>query len=261
MQKLLAKDNLPITLLDQIIECSMILFLESQTVSRLLLFFTILALSAGSSHSLAQPAKMANNLQTSAQSAKDNLSKGQKYLSYLAIAGAIAIPAFVTGECMMHVNFIKALYEWITHGRQARSYFSKNRTGTLYFVTITIRNFESSPTNFFTSKTPSDLIQQVDTFLKKSIKKDKHLVRIMVEPMIATKTGKKIILAPLYCLWDQKKGITHDLEKKFYLTTTTNADNVFEALKLFTIGSLLSAQFLIIPFAYRHGCNLLTKLK
>ena len=230
-------------------------------MSRLLLFFTILALTVGSSHSLPQPTPKTKNFQTSAQSAKDKLSKGHKYLSYLAVAGAIAVPAFVTGECMMHVNFIKALYEWITHGREARSYFSKNPTGTLYCVTVTIRDFDSSPTSFFTSRTPSSLIQQVDTFLKSSIKKDKHLVRIMIEPMIATKTGKKIMLAPLYCLWDQKKGITQDLEKKFYLTATTNADNVFEALKLFTIGSLLSAQFFIIPFAYRHGRLLLTKLK
>lgn len=230
-------------------------------MSRLLLFFTILALSTGSGHSIPQSTSKTKNFQLSAQSAKDKLSKGQKYLSYLAVAGAIAVPAFVTGECMMHVNFIKALYEWITHGREARSYFSKNRTGTLYCVTVTIRDFESSPTNFFTSQIPSDLIKQVDTFLKNSIKKDKHLVRIMVEPMIATKTGKKIMLAPLYCLWDQKKGITQDLEKKFYLTATTNADNVFESLKLFTVGSLLSAQFFIIPFAYRHCRHILTTIK
>ncbi len=256
---MLAKDNLLITLLDHVIECSMMSFLESQTVSRLLLFFAILALTTGSSHSAPQPTKV-KNFQTSTQSAKDKLSKGQKYLSYLAVAGALAVPAFITGECMMHVNFIKALYEWITHGRTARSYFSKHHTGTLYCVTITIRDFESSPTNFFTSHVPSELIKQVDTFLKSSIDKDKHLVRIMVEPMIATKTGRKIMLAPLYCLWDPKEGITHDLEKKFYLTATTNADNVFEALKLFTVGSLLSAQFFVIPFAYRHCRHLLTKL-
>lgn len=230
-------------------------------MSRLLLFLTILALTSGSSHSVPQQTTKTNNLQTSAQSAKDTLSKGQKYLSYLAIAGAIAIPAFVTGECMMHVNFIKGFYEWITHGKAARSYFSKNPTGALYCVTITIRNFETAPTSFFTAKTPSDLIEQVDAFLKKSIAKDKHLVRILIEPMIVTKTGKKIMLAPLYCLWNHKKGITHDLEKKFYLTATTNADNVFEALKLFTVGSLLSAQFFVIPFAYRHGRLLLTKIK
>jgi hypothetical protein len=255
---LLAKGNVPITLLDHIIECSVILFSEPKTVSRLLLFFTILALASGSGRSLPQP-KKAHHYQTPAQSAKETLSKGQKYLSYLAVAAALAVPAFITGECMMHVNFIKALYEWITHGRTARSYFSKNPTGTLYCVTVTIRDFESSPTSFFTSHTPSDLIKEVDSFLKKTIKKDKHLVRIMVEPMIATKTGKKIMLAPLYCLWDPKQGITQDLEKKFYLTATTNADNVFEALKLFTVGSLLSAQFFIIPFAYRHGRHLLTK--
>jgi len=236
----------------------MISFLEPNPVYCLLLFFTIFALCAGSTHSVAPKSK---NFELSTQSAKDKLSKGQKYLSYLAVAGAIAVPAFVTGECMMHVNFIKAFYEWITHGRTARSYFSKNPTGALYCVTVTIRNFETVPASFFTAKTPSDLIEQVDKFLKKSISQDKHLVRILIEPMIVTKIGKKIILAPLYCLWDNKKGITQDLEKKFYLTATTNADNVFEALKLFTVGSLLSAQFFIIPFAYRHCCHLLTKIK
>ena len=49
----------------------------------------------------------------------------------------------------------------------------------------------------------------------------------------------------------------------FSLTNLSLKDNinVFEALKLFTIGSLLSAQFLVIPFAYHHGRNLLAKLK
>ena len=230
-------------------------------MSRLLLFFTILALSAGSSNSAPHPTPKTKNFKVSVQSAKDKLSKGQKFISYLAIAGAIAVPAFITGECMMHVNFIKAFYEWVTHGRTARSYFSKNPTGALYCVTVTIRNFETVPASFFTAQTPSDLIEQVDRFLKKSIPKDKHLVRLLIEPIIVTKIGKKIILAPLYCLWDHKKGISLDLKKKFYLTATTNADNVFEALKLFTVGSLLSAQFFVIPFVYRHGRLLLTKIK
>lgn len=228
-------------------------------MSRLLLFFTLLAFALPEvSHTFTSPLPKAKN---SISSSKRVPKKPpHHYLSYLAVAGAIAVPAFVTGECMMHINFIKAFYEWITHGKAARSYFSKNPTGALYCVTVTIRNFETAPENFFTSPTPIDLIEQVDKFLRKAISKDKHLVRVLIEPMIVTKTGKKIILAPLYCLWDHEKGITHDLEKKFYLTATTNADNVFEALKLFTVGSLLSAQFFIIPFAYRHCRHFLSKI-
>jgi hypothetical protein len=227
-------------------------------VSRLLLVFIIVALAwQRASHPIARPlAKIKQPTYTHKASSK----KPHQYLSYLAIAAALAVPAFVTGECMMHVNFIKGFYEWITHGKAARSYFSKNPSGALYCVTVTIRNFETAPESFFTASTPVDLIEQVDTFLKKAISKEKHLVRVLIEPMIVTKTGKKIILAPLYCIWDPKKGISQDLEKKFYLTATTNADNVFEALKLFTVGSLLSAQFFIVPFAYRHCRHLLTKL-
>lgn len=217
---------------------------------RLFLFVTFLALTPGLVQSLPLSTVEIEKSKLSDAPTKSNLLKKHSYLSYAAKAvGIIAIPSFVIGEYMMHVNFVKGLCEWITHGSSARSFFSKKPTNALYCATITIRDLKTLPSRHFASKNPSDLIKYIDTFLKSSIDKTKHLVRIMIEPSILLpKTGRKIALAPLYCLWNPEKGITHDLEKKFHLTQTSNADSVFEAVKFFTVGSLLSAPLVAVAF-------------
>lgn len=164
-------------------------------------------------------------------------------------AGVIAIPSFVIGEYMMYASFFKGLYQWATHGITASSYFSKVPSGALYCVTVTVRDFEATPRKTFHSHIPSHLIREVDDFLRHTIPVNRQLTRLVVESSISTKTGRKIALAPLYCLWNAKTGITHDLEKKFSLTGTTTADHVFETIKIFTIGSVLSSPLLLLAFA------------
>jgi len=155
----------------------------------------------------------------------------------------------------MYTNFIKATYQWLTHGKEVRSFFAKPPAGAIYSLKITIKRFGSSKTHSFHSADPRVLIKKADAFTAEYIKKEYPndlLVRILLEPTITTKQGRKITLSPFYNLWDAKEGIAPELRKKFFSTANSNADQVFEALQSFTVGSLMTLTApLLVAAAYR----------
>ncbi len=173
----------------------------------------------------------------------------------LKVVGGVVVPMFVIGECLMYTNFIKATYQWLTHGKEVRSFFAKPPAGATYSLKVTIKRFWSSKTHSFTSTNPRALIQKADSFTTEFIKKEYPndlLVRILLEPAITTKQGRKIVLNPFYSLWNAKEGIAPELYRKFFSAANSNADQVFEALQSFTIGSLMTLTApLLVAAAYR----------
>ncbi len=179
----------------------------------------------------------------------------EKYMTFLKVAGGIAIPMFVVGECMMYTQFVKATYQWITHGRQARSFFKKQPQGATYELTCTIKRFGSSYVKTFHCSNPKKLISDANHHITHYIKKEYAtdlLVRIFLQPAIITKHGRRISLSPFYNLWNSEKGLLTELEKTFLTSPVSNADQVFKAAQLFTVGSLMTLTApLLITAAYR----------
>lgn len=164
--------------------------------------------------------------------------------SVVKVMGGIMVPMSVIGECMMYTYFVKAIYQWFTHGKEVRSFFSKPPLGAVYGLKITIKRFGSSLNYTFKSPDPKQLIKEANTCVTEAIKKNyPHntlFVRILLEPTITTRHGKTITLSPFYNLWDPKKGITPTLKTRFFSNGQSNSDQVLEAVQLFTIGSAMA---------------------
>ncbi len=162
----------------------------------------------------------------------------------LKVMGGIMVPMSVIGECMMYTYFVKATYQWFTHGKEVRSFFSKQPVGATYTLKVTIKRFGSSLTYKFKSSDPKKLILEANTFVTEAIQKNYPnntlFVRVLLEPTIITRHGKVITLSPFYNLWDPKKGITTTLKTKFFSNGQSNSDQIFEAVQLFTVGSAMA---------------------
>ncbi len=212
-------------------------------MSRLLLSLTLATLLGQATAADASPAFQS---QKPSLRKKKKRTKKQSLVLLAKAVGVVAIPSFVVGEYMMHASFVRGIYHWATYQRNVQHAFFKNPTGATYSVTVTLRDAETTMRRTFNASVPTELIEKVDTFLRETITQENYLVRVLIEPRIVTKTGKKISFAPLYTLWNKEHGVALELEKKFFLAGTTLSDDIFETVKNFTIGSVLSAPLLLL---------------
>lgn len=177
---------------------------------------------------------------------KKKRTKKESLIILAKAIGVVTVPSFVVGEYMMHASFVRGIYHWATYQRNVQYAFFKNPKGATYSVTVTVRNVDTTVRKTFSATIPTELIEKVDKFLRHTITQENYLIRVLIEPRVITKTGKKISFAPIYMLWNKEWGVAPELEKKFFLSRTTLSEDIFETVKNFTIGSVLSAPLLLL---------------